>query len=475
MFATSDTICAISTAAGAGERAIVRLTGPKAIEIAGGLFRPMSGRLADLGGFRWTDGIVSAATSRGSDDPIELPARAYVFRGPKSYTRQDLVELHVPGAVCAAGTVLEAMLSAGARRAEGGEFTARAFLSGRIDLSQAQAVADLIDSAGAAQAHAAAAAACGQIFRLCTQIASQLADALACVEAAIDLADQDIHLDQPATLAARLEALARRTSDLATSADDMPDESACPRVVLAGRPNVGKSSLLNTLAGTDRAIVSALAGTTRDVLSCPISIGGIGLLLMDAAGFAAAKDDLDGAAQSAASQAVATADFILLVVDAGDLAADMREDLEILTRIRQANPQAAVMLLANKLDLSADQIGTLQKIKTLTGLKTLGASALTGFGLSEIRSTVAKHLRLSTWRGGETLALHKRQKACLTECSRFASDAAGILKNSGDVADDAELVSAELREALAAIGKITGQVATEEILGRIFSRFCVGK
>ncbi|MBI5723145.1 MAG: 50S ribosome-binding GTPase [Planctomycetes bacterium] len=475
MFDTSDTICAISTAAGAGWRAIVRLSGPRAIEIVEDLFRPFSGRLAELGGFRWTDGIVSAGLSRHGGEQIKLPARAYVFRCPKSYTRQDLVELHVPGAIHAAGAVLDAMLAAGARRAEGGEFTARAFLSGRIDLSAAQAVADLIDSAGAAQARAAAAAACGQIFRICTQLAGELADALACVEAAIDLADQDIHLDQPATLAARLETLAGRIAMLAESADDMPDESACPRVVLAGRPNVGKSSLLNALAQTDRAIVSALAGTTRDVLNCPISISNVGLLLLDAAGFAAPKNDLDGAAQSAAERAVASADLVLLVVDAGAGGGDLRADREILDRVGHANPRASVILLANKLDLAADQPGTIEKIKSTAGVETLGVSALTGLGLDELRTAIANHLHLGAWRGGETLALHKRQKACLIDASRSASAAAEILKNSGEVADDAELVAIELREAMASIGKITGQVGTEEILARIFSRFCVGK
>jgi len=467
MFQTDETIVAISSAAGIAARAIVRLSGPDAIRLAGGVCTLSAGELADMDGFRSADGLVRIASA-----DIELPCRAYVFRAPRSFTRQDVVELHVPAAAAA---LSDALIQAGARQAGPGEFTARAFISGRIDLSAAQAVADVISAADDAQLRSAMAALGGRVERLCSTAADRIAEVLAGVEASIDLAEEDIELDAPADLSGRLAELSDHLGSTAREAADMPDEARKATLVLAGRPNVGKSSLLNALSRTDRAIVSALSGTTRDVLSAVMTLeGGASAVLLDAAGFARPADPLEAAVHRAAHQAVARADAVAFVVDAA--AEDLAEDLALLDDVRKANRRAGVLLLANKSDLV--EIGLadrLEKLESLTGLRPVAVSAVTGRGLAELRRAAGELLNMSAGRAGDALGLHERQKRCLLAAAAAVQRGALILHRAAAVSDVAELVAVELREALAQLGLISGQVVTEDVLGRIFARFCVGK
>ena len=228
MLQTDDTIVAVSTPAGLAARAIVRLSGPCAAALAGGVFQPQGASLAEAAPFRVVDGVVHAG-------PVELPGRAYVFRAPRSYTRQDVIELHIPGSPAAAAAVAAELVDAGARPAEPGEFTARAFLAGRIYLSAAEAVADVIDAADDAHLRSAMAALGGAVHRLCSRAADRLAEELALVESAIDLADEDIELDSPARTAERLTDLADELIRTAERATDMP-ESASQRISFVSDP-----------------------------------------------------------------------------------------------------------------------------------------------------------------------------------------------------------------------------------------------
>ena len=474
MFPIDDTIVAISTAAGSAARAIVRLSGGGAFRLAEQVFTPSSSRLAEMGGFRAADGVVRVPAGG-----IELPARAYVFRAPRSYTRQDVVELHVPGVSVAANAVAGALIDAGARQAGPGEFTARALFSGRIDLSSAEAVADVVNAADDAQLRAAVTALGGRLSRLCRRAAGRIAEALATVEASIDLAEEDIALAAPSELAEGLRAQADELRDLAARAAQLPETADRPQVAIAGLPNVGKSSLLNALTGEDRAIVSALAGTTRDVLSAPLTLpGGTAAVLQDAAGFAPPADTLAVAADNAARRAVRRADAVCFVVDASS--GPQPAEIELLAEVRAANPRAPLLLLANKADLpaGADRSTALRALEAAAETKHVATSARTGRGLEEVRRILCDRLHLAAGRGGEAMGLHERQRRSLLAAGEACARAAELLAPAGEIADVAELAAIELRAALNELGGVSPDSSgyvSEEILGRIFARFCVGK
>lgn len=464
-----DTIAAISTAAGFAARAIVRLSGPRSVEIAGRLFTGGEIALGNMGGFHSADGLVRISAD------IELPARAYLFRQPRSYTRQDVVEIHLPGSPAAAGRLLVAMIDAGARRAGPGEFTARAFLAGRIDLSQAEAVADVIAASDDAKLRAATAALGGRVHRLCSAAAEDLADALATVEASIDLAEEQIELAEPSELAGQLAELAGRLAGIAESAIDLPDDAELPQVVIAGRPNVGKSSLLNALTGTDRAITSETAGTTRDVLRGQLTLPcGAVVDLLDVAGFerSATTDGPDAAASDAAAAAVTRADMILLVLDA------TAEDATgaattLLKKLRRINARTPLLPLVNKIDLVPSYAPP--ELTDDHCSPAVGTSAVTGEGLDTLAATLTETLHLAAERPADALGLHRRQRRCLQAAAEATDRARDLLAEADQIADVAELAAVELRDALRQLGAISGEVVTEDLLGIIFARFCVGK
>jgi len=461
MFSTSDTIVAVSSAAGRASRSIVRLSGPRAVALAEGVF---SEPLAELGGFRAVTGRLRLA----GPEPVEVPTRAYVFRAPRSYTRQDVVELHVPGEVVAA-MACAALVAAGARPAEPGEFTARAFLTGRVDLARAEAVADIIDAEADAQLRSAVGVLGGALSRLCTPAAEILTDVLALAEASIDFASEQIELAPPADLARRVRDVAARLGDALSAAGAWAPASAEPRVAIAGRPNAGKSSLLNALSGTDRAIVSAMAGTTRDVLTAPADLAGCEAMLLDAAGLDVTDDPLERAAHAAARDAVAAADAVVFVADAS--AGDPARQAELLEEVRSLNTRAPVVVVANKADLQADSSHLTGRL----GGPLLPVSAVTGEGLEALRRRLGEHLADLAPPGGGELLLHERQRRQIARSAEAAGRAADLLAAAGEVADVAELAAVELREALDALKELTGEVVSEDVLASIFARFCIGK
>jgi tRNA modification GTPase len=464
-----DTIVAISSPRGSAARGIVRLSGPQAVAIAAGMFSPSGGEeLEAVAENRYLEGQVSVGPGR-------LPGAVYLFRGPRSYTRQDVVEVHLLGAPGVLAMLVEGCLAAGARRAEPGEFTARAFLAGAFDLSQVHGIAGMIAARSDHQLRAAYRLLHGALARTAEQAREELADLLSLVEGALDFADEPIEFISAGELRQRLGAVHETLRSTAAAGLRAERWGQLAHVVLAGDPNVGKSSLLNRLTGLDRAICTPMAGTTRDVLSAPLELEAMECLLIDVAGLTEEQEagGLHGQTQAAAQQAVRHADLVLHVIDAG-------------RGFGTAGPEQSGwretpgprIIVANKCDLlSAEQrtaIGA--ELQRRAGTHVRFVSAVTGEGCEALKGEIERALY------GRTVDVHDASIALMAE-HRDALDramdslqrAVGLAAECDESLQDAELVAAELHTAAEALGTLVGQEDTEDLLGRIFSRFCIGK
>jgi tRNA modification GTPase len=465
-----DTIVAVSSPRGSGPRGIVRLSGPMAVEITERLFRADSAeRLQDISGNSYVPGRIGV-------EGASLPAAVYLFRAPRSYTRQDIVELHLLGAPGVLALVMEACLAAGARRAEPGEFTARAFLAGAFDLSQVHGIAGMIAARSDHQLRAAERLLHGALSRTAEAAREELADLLALVEAALDFADEPIEFIGAGELRRRLDIV--RQALWNTSAAGLRAErwNRLPSVVLAGEPNVGKSSLLNRLTGMDRAICGPVSGTTRDVLTAPLELGeALECLLVDAAGLTCGQDlgPVDARAQAAIRQALRDADLILHVVEpsgrsAGAAPGEAFDGLG-------APPRIVVL---NKCDLlPADkQQRMAAELRQSTGRTVCPISATTGQGCDLLKREIGRALGdrpVDTQ--DASLALMAEHREALDQALEAIDRAVKLASAYDQELANAELVAAEMHNAAEALGVLIGCEDTEQLLGRVFSRFCVGK
>jgi len=491
-----DTIVAISSPPGAGVRGIVRLSGPDAVAISDDVFEANTDvgiRLSEASGNRHVRGSIRVGSHR-------LPVAAYLFLAPRSYTRQDIVEFHLLGAPAVLGWLLEECLRRGARRAEPGEFTARAFLSGALDFSQVHGVAGTIAARSDLQLQAAQRLLHGALGQAASAAREELADLLSLVEGALDFADEPVAFITAAELKRRLAVV--RDALAATSAAGLRSErwGQLPQVVLVGSPNVGKSSLLNRLTGLDRAICAPLAGTTRDVLSAPLRIGATECLLIDMAGLAGdierPASGVDGPcaeSQRAARQAIRDADMVLYVLDITRPASrearlhaeepsssekrpppEGSPDTDVL-----AGPEVPRLLVLNKADLTPAG-STAEAIEILgrrTGMDVVATSATTGVGCEALVARIASMLQgrpVARHDGGIALVAEHRQ--ALQDATKALDRAIRLAGVSGDEdLPQAELVAADLHAAADALGTLVGQEDVEGLLGRVFSRFCIGK
>jgi tRNA modification GTPase len=446
----SDTIVAIATPPGAGALSIVRLSGPRAAELLRALFVPEGP--AELEPRRVRHGEVRAAGAT-IDDGIAWWAPA-----PATFTGEETAEITGHGGALVTARVLQAFVDAGARPAEPGEFTRRAFLNGRIDLARAEAVADVIGAATDEALRVARAQLSGGLSAKIAAMRDETLDALAHVEATVDFPDEDLHPEGNEAIARRFDAVAVEARALAATfaRGRLLREGA--RVVLAGRPNVGKSSLLNRLAGRDRAIVTAEPGTTRDVIEEPIDLGGVPVLLHDTAGIreGAGEAEAEGVRRSRAT--AAAADLVLVVYDLSE--GFTPEDESIRKEIT-----APSLLVANKIDLPP--IGKAVRDPAAPELR---VSATTGAGIDALVAAI--HTRLQGDSKGEGLTITRiRHKTALESAAGFLETAAAAARK----AVSPDLIASDARRGLDALGEIVGSVTTEDLLGRIFERFCVGK
>ena len=451
---TGDTIAAIATPPGRGGIAIVRVSGPLVIEIAHRMLdldRTPAPRFAAYA--RFMDGAGAAI-----DDGLALR-----FEAPGSFTGEDVLELHGHGGVVVSRMVLDRVCELGARPARAGEFTLRAFLNDRIDLAQAEAVADLIDGASVSAVRCARRSLSGEFSRTVESHRDALIELRSFIEASIDFPDEDLDLRKTPETAARLAALRGKVG--ATLADS--HRGAVLRngvkLVIAGAPNVGKSSLLNRLARTDTAIVTDVPGTTRDLLRERVVIAGIPFDVHDTAGFRETSDPVERIGVDRAARAIDEADLVLVVVD--DRGTDGGPDRALEQRAAAA---PGCIVVRNKIDLSGRRPGV------ATGgdrVPTARVSALEGIGLTELEAAIVECVTQGPAVGEDVFMARRRHVDALARALAAFDRAQSLL-----VLDDAgELVAEELREAQDALGEITGAFATEDLLAHVFSSFCIGK
>ena len=450
---TGDTIAAIATPPGRGGIAVVRVSGPLASEIAHRMLDCVpAARMAMRAQFK--DG-----SGTEIDDGLALR-----FEAPRSFTGEDVLELQGHGGVVVARMVLERVCELGARPAEAGEFTLRAFLNDRIDLAQAEAIADLIDGASASAVRCARRSLSGEFSRTVESHRDALIELRAFIEASIDFPDEEIDLLGTPETTDRLTAV--RDAVAATLADS--HRGAVLRngvkLVIAGAPNVGKSSLLNRLARTDSAIVTDVPGTTRDVVRERVVIAGIPFDMHDTAGLRETSDPAERIGVERAADAIDGADLVLVVVD--DRAGAC--SVETAALVERAAAAPARILVRNKIDLSGAEPGASIDRELMP---TARVSALKGTGFADLEEAIVECVMRGQTACEDAFMARRRHLDALERALTALDRARGRLS----VDRAGELVAEELREAQGALGEITGAFATEDLLAHIFSSFCIGK
>jgi tRNA modification GTPase len=450
-----DTIIAPATPSGEGGLAVLRLSGPIAESCLLEVFQPYSSR-NHLQSQRLYLGSLTDASGRSIDEVM-----AVVMRAPHSFTRENVVEIHCHGGTAVVRSVLDLFLSKGVRMARPGEFTQRAFLNGRFDLAQAEAVADLIHARSAGAARVALGQLQGKLSRFVAELRERLIAILSMVEIHIDFSDQDLDFPDFAPLGSQVAEILLRLESLLQSFDSGRLLHEGARILILGKPNVGKSSLLNALLGEARAIVADLAGTTRDTIEETLLLHDVPVRLIDTAGIRESADQIELEGVRRAREKAASADLVLLVVDGsrplddGDRLALAACDIE------------RVLLICNKSDIPQVELPL-----DFSRLDHVAISAKHGGGLELLQRKIGDLLLGSIPEVGEGILLYERRHRdalalAASALSRFITGVAGGV--------EAELLTLELRDALAAIGEISGDTVTEEVLNQIFSKFCIGK
>ena len=446
-----DTIVAAATAPGRGGIGVVRISGPLvpsiAVEVLGALPEP---RRALLRPFRSADG-----------EPIDAGIALY-FPAPHSYTGEHVLELQGHGGPVLLETLVARIVSLGARHAGPGEFTQRAYLNDKIDLAQAEAVADLIEAGSREAARAAMRSLQGEFSARITSLLEALIELRLYVEAAIDFPEEEVDFLSDRELADRLEVVRSEFDEVQAAARQGRLLRDGMTVVIAGRPNAGKSSLLNRLAGHDAAIVTDVAGTTRDVLRERIDIDGLPLHVLDTAGLREAADAVEEEGVRRARLEMARADRLLFVIDA---ASDSQAEAYFEERERLPD-NVPVTLVFNKCDLATG----LPVADTLAGPPRLTISALRGDGIDVLRAHLKQSMGFQTSDAGSVSARQRHLDALGRARAHLEQGAQQLQKSKAG-----ELMAEDLRRAQQALAEITGEFTSDDLLGRIFSSFCIGK
>lgn len=448
----ADTIAAISTAVGEAAISVLRVSGPDAVAIAGKVFRGKKAASSLRPRFVHLGSIVDEGGS------VVDHALLTIYRGPASYTGEDLIELHCHGGILVTQKVLGVLLHHGARQADAGEFTQRAFLNGKMDLTQAEAVMDLIHAHSTLAMRAANEQLEGVIGREAEAMRGDLIQVLAHVEAYIDFPEEDISPDTGEAMIRRIDELLARAGRLLATSEHGRILRSGARTVICGEPNVGKSSLLNLLAGFERAIVSPVAGTTRDTIEEYIQVHGIPLRLVDTAGLRESDDAVEQSGIERTNRELERADLILEVVDGS------RPSQEAVRVTVNETTAARRILVLNKCDIAIDP--------SWSDEPALAVSCKTEFGLDDLRAAIRDLVLHGSQIASEhPIAINARHKSCFERVvTHLKAARVAMLEITAP-----EFIALDLREALQALGDVIGQTDVEQVLDAIFSQFCIGK
>ena len=450
----TDTVVAISTPRGEGGIGIVRLSGPAALSIGQKIFRshpPLGERVRYVEyGHIWASG-------RAIDTGV-----AWVFAAPHSYTGEDTVEISCHGSMVVLESVVEEALSLGAVAAAPGEFTRRAFLNGRLDLLEAEAVIDLIQASSKAHLDNAYGLASGRLSKMVKELKRQVVKMLSLLEIGLDFSDEDIDSIGRQEIQTALREVIESSLQLAETFEGTRRRQEGYLVVLIGRPNVGKSTLLNVLLGEDRAIVTPLPGTTRDVVEGRTTWSGETIRLADTAGIRQSHNLIEKEGIERASQAIGEADVVLAVFDSSTESCE--DDMAVLDLLPSDKKSIAVF---NKIDLPG--AGARSRIEARTSVS-VEISALREFGIEKLKREVTAQLPHRAEIDGIGIT-RQRHQDCLLRVAKSGAVAEELLRSS----QPDECVVAELQDALGALGEMLGETVEEEVLDSIFSQFCIGK
>lgn len=455
----SKTIAAISTAMGVGGIAVIRISGDRAFEIADKVFFGKE-KLSDAPTHTVHYGFIKNSKGEKVDEVL-----ATVMRAPKTFTREDVVEISTHGGIMTSHQVLDAVIKAGAYMAEPGEFTKRAFLNGRIDLSQAEAVIDIINAKNELSQRNALSQLGGTLSDEIKSIRDRLVHLAAQMQVIIDYPDEDLEDVTTEDIGNEAAECAALVNELIKSADS--GRILCDGITTAivGKPNVGKSSLLNSLAREERAIVTDIAGTTRDVIEEYVNLAGIPLRLIDTAGIRETDDAVEKIGVEKSRQSIEGADFVIVMLDGTDIPDD--EDFEVLNATRKKKR----VILINKTDLGQSKYVAAIKAKAEKS-PVMEVSAVTGSGLDKLAEHIREMYKIGEISGGDSAVVtNMRHKKALSD----AKEALDRAKSAIDSSMPSDIASIDINMAIDSLGEITGETVSDSIVNSIFHNFCVGK
>jgi len=458
-----DTIVALATPSGAGAIAVLRVSGKEAISISSRLFKSVSGKRLEE---QKTHTIHLGHMIDGERVLDEVLVS--IFKNPHSYTGEDVVEISCHGSPYIQQEILQLLLRHGCRMANPGEFTLRAFLNGKLDLSQAEAVADLIASDNEASHQVAMQQMRGGFSSEIAKLREELLNFASLIELELDFAEEDVEFadrTQFKELIERITFVLKRLIDSFAVGNVI--KNGIP-VAIVGEPNVGKSTLLNALLNEERAIVSEIAGTTRDTIEDEISIGGIGFRFIDTAGIRDTQDVVESIGIKKTFEKIEQSQVVIYLFDAQNSITDLESVRIEIAKIRNKYPQKPLLVIANKIDTLTDT--QLAEINT-TIAEVLLLSAKTGFGVEQLTQSLLNLINTGALRNNETIVTNSRHYDALLK----AFEEIQKVKEGLETGLSGDLLAIDIRQALYHFGEITGQVTNDELLGNIFANFCIGK